>query len=222
MSDDSTSALSSKRPIRILHAGNHVLFRDLLNERFTSTAGIEVVGSTGLGNWLVQLISQLRPDVTLVSVKLGLSGSSGMGLISSIRSVSPDTRLITMSESYLPGQISILSQQGVNGFLLESQDWETLLRSIVAVHGGDFFTSPAIARIALGGNLVSEDALSVAEVELMELVTLGLSNDDIATRLNVSLSTVRSRLSNVLVKLNVTNRTQAVTESIRRGYVTLG
>ena len=221
MSDDTTSGLDSEISVRLLFASNYVLLRDLLAARFAETPRIELVGSSELGTSLLQLISELRPDVTLLSLRLGASSNSDTELVSSILKIAPATKMVVMSAAFLPGQISLLSQAGVDGLLLESQDWPTLVETVFAVHRGAFVASSSIARAGMSIGQLPQDGLTSTEVSLMELVSEGLQNRAIASRLNVSVSTVRSRISNVLEKLGSANRTQAVTEAIRQGYISL-
>lgn len=221
MSDDTNPGLDPESSVRLLFASNYVLLSDLLAARLAETPRIELVGSSELGSSLLQLISELRPDVTLLSLRLGESSTSGTELVSSILKIAPTTKIVVMSAAFLPGQISLLSRAGVDGLLLESQDWPTLVETVFAVHRGAFVASPSVARAGMSTGQLHHAGLTSTEIILMELVSEGLQNRAIASRLNVSVSTVRSRLGKVMEKLGAANPTQTVTEAVRRGYISL-
>jgi DNA-binding NarL/FixJ family response regulator len=208
--------------MRLIHSGNNALLRELLSDRLTHTSGIDLVASTLMNSSLPSLISQLQPDVTLLTLKAGSADNHEMPWVRSALSATRTGKVVIMAPAFLPGQVSALSREGANGFLLDSTDWQTLVRSLVAVHRGSFVAAPEAARAALTSNGIGSGELTPAEVNLMELVSTGLSNHEIATRLNISDSTVRSRLGGVMAKLQVTNRTQAVTQAIRLEYVSPG
>lgn len=207
--------------MRLIHAGNNALLSELLSDRFAHTGGIKLVASTQLNDSTPSLIARLRPDVTLLTLKLGISSNHEITFVRRALSAAQTGKVAIMAPAFLPGQVSALSRDGVNGFLLESTDWQTLVRSLIAVHRGSFVAAPETARAALAPKSADTAGLTSAEVKLMELVSIGLSNHEIAVKLNISDSTVRSRLGGVLTKLDVANRTRAVTESIRLGYITL-
>ena len=221
MSDHAAAGREPEQPVRLLFASNHVLLRDLAAVRFAAIQRIELVGSTGFDDSPLALMSRLKPDVALLAPNLGASCTAEMEIVGSVLAAARDARIIILAAAFLPGQVALLSQSGVNGFLLESQDWQTLVEAIFAVRRGSFVASPTIARSVLGTKLLAQNGLTVTEAQMMELVSQGMPNRAIAARLHVSESTVRSRLSKILMKLDVANRTQAVTESIRRGYVSL-
>lgn len=219
MANNQLRLIDQDREIQILVGSDNVLLRDLLEFRIAEIVGIRLVGSSGLDPQLINLMDELRPDVAVLTIKLSYASAGELEFIRDIRSTYPEVRLITVSSQYLPRQVAALGQYGVGGILLESQGWDTLHQAIRSVYAGDFFTTQSVAGSVLRLRQEREVNLTIHEIQLMELVSEGLSNSAIARQLNVSESTVRSRLSNTLQKLNVTNRTQAVTEVIRRGYV---
>ena len=219
LADNDHVGVRTTRRMRLIHACNNVLLRELLSERFTHTNGINFVASTDLNAAIPAVISQMRPDVTLLTLKLGTASNHELPFVRAALNAAKTGKVAIMAPAFLPGQVSDLSREGVNGFLLESTDWQMLVRSLIAVHRGSFVAAPETARAALGSHDTRDSALSPAEIRLMELVASGLSNHEIALRLNIADSTVRSRLGSVLTKLESTNRTRAVTESIRRGYI---
>ncbi len=139
--------------IRLLIGTNNALLKDLFEFQLRQTVDIELTASTELGASLLDLIPELQPDVLLVTPKLGASGSGEMNLVMTILSNDPQPRVITLSAGYLPGQVTLLSQQGVAGLLLESQPWHTLVQAIRSVHNGAFFATPSVVRSRLDGIL---------------------------------------------------------------------
>ncbi len=217
MKRDRSSSRETAAVIRILVGSDNVMVRDLLEIGLAGVPEFSLAGSVGLNAAVGASIAQLTPNVTVLMPKLGFTGSAEMAVIEKVRSEHPGSPLITVAPGYLPQQTALLYRIGVAGILLESQGWSSLVQAIRSVNAGDFFSTKSVANAVMG--LPELVALTDHEIRLVGLVSEGLSNTEIASRLNVSESTVRSRLSNVLIKLNVINRTQAVTEAIRLGYV---
>jgi DNA-binding NarL/FixJ family response regulator len=131
--NDRASTLQNHR-MRLIHAEKNALLLELLSDRFTHTSDIKLVASTLLNQSLPSLISQLQPDVTLLTLKLGAAANHEMPCARSALDTAGSGKVAIMAPAFLPGQVSAVSSDGVSGFLLESTDWQTLVRSLFAVH----------------------------------------------------------------------------------------
>jgi len=208
--------------IRILHVDEHTLLRDLFAAQVERTPGMEMAGSTGDTEQALTIVESQRPDVAIIEARLSSSALGAPHFAARVYEQFPCTKVIVLSGYLYPAYVHELNRSGVKGYLLKTESWTEVVRAITAISGGAFVASPDVAQTLLSGRGAGDGAgpmLNMDESHLMSLVAEGLSNNQIADRLHVSESTVRSRVGRTLGKLGATSRTQAVTESIRRGFV---
>ncbi len=205
----------SAEDIRVLVASDSELARDVFTFSLLRSAGLEPVASTDINSGLAESARTLQPDVIL----LVCPGTGATSSIAEVARAGLAARLVLVSTGFDPRITGNLVQAGVVGIVLESQGWRGLEDTIRVVHSGGFCVPQSIAGSALGVKPAREGSLNARDIQLLDLVARGLTNSEIASRMNVSESTVRSRLSELLLKLNVSNRMQAVTEAIRLSYI---
>ncbi len=175
------------------------------------------MGEAENGARAIELFRELDPDVTLMDLQMPVV--DGLGAIKAIRKEFPDARIIVLTTYKGDAQALLALKAGASGYLLKSVLRKELLEAIRAVHAGRRYLPPEVAQeIAL--HAVYEP-LSEREIEVLRHVGIGQANKDIAKALGVTEETVKAHLKNVFTKLNVKDRTKAVTLAAKRGIINL-
>jgi two-component system, NarL family, response regulator len=181
-------------------------------------ANLHVVGQAKNGCEMVELFAQLQPDIGLVDWRM--PELSGVEAIESDRSLFREARLIVLTTYDGDKDIYRALQAGAKAYLLKDTPREELLRCIQAVHAGRSFIPPQIGQRLV--QRMSSPVLSKREREVLELISVGMSNLEIGITLQITEGMVKSHMNNILGKLNVRDRTQAVMVALKRGLISGG
>ena len=205
------------RMIRVLIADDHPVVRDGLAGVIEEQADMVVVGQAATGTEALTLHWELRPDVTLMDLRMpGMGGTEAIG---AIRRQSSAARAIILTTYDTDEDIYRGLQAGAKAYLLKDVGREVLLATIRAVHAGQAPVSPEVgAKLA---DRVGYEQLSEREMGVLRLMVRGMSNQEIAGALFIAESTVKFHVGHVLGKLNAGDRTQAVITALKRGLVSL-
>jgi len=179
---------------------------------------MEVVGTASTGEGAVALFRRVRPDVTIMDLMLGPS-MDGISAIQMIRTESPDAKIVVLTVQSEEESIYRALTAGASTYLLKGAIAQELTSTIRTVYGGVKVIPPEIGRKL--AHRIAQPDLTRREVELLQLIAEGLRNKEIANRLAISEQTVMSHIKSVFQKLNVNDRTKAVTIAIRRGIITV-
>lgn len=207
--------------ISILIIDDHPMVREGLRAFIAPREDFEVVGEAEDGATGVELAFKLKPDVILMD--LIMPGLNGVEAIQRIKHKDPDARILVITSFSDDDKIIAAIRAGALGYLLKDSSPQDLQKAIRDVYHGESSLHPTIAR-----KLIRElnrppeavhpiEVLTSREIEVLGMVSLGLSNQEIAGKLNLSALTVRSHISNILSKLHLENRTQAALFAIREG-----
>ena len=206
--------------IRVLLVDDHAVVRSGLSFFLSTTDDIEVVGEAADGVQALRLCAQLQPDVVLMDMVM--PQMDGFTAMQQIRQHYPAIRVIALT-SFLDGEfVQRALQGGASGYLLKDVQARDLADAIRAAYAGRSTLATeatqaliqTVAQPAQGG-----EALSERERDVLVRMAKGLSNGEIAAQLMISTNTVRHHVRNILAKLEVTNRTDAVHVAMQRGLV---
>ncbi len=208
------------KPIRVLIADDHALFREGVHAILKAVPDIEIVGEAGTGQEAMTLASELKPNVILMDIQM--PDLNGVEATQRILKTQPDMGIIIVTMLEDDDSLFSAMRAGARGYVLKGADKAEMLKSIRAVADGEALFGPAIAIRVLNffhdnpsqSKSKSSPAvfpeLTDREREILDSIARGETNDDIAEQLTISLKTVRNHVSSIFNKLQVTNRAQAV------------
>jgi len=204
-------------PIRIMVVDDHPAFRYGVAAIVGLHPDILLVGEAANGAEAIAIFKDMRPDVVLMDLQMPVL--SGLEAIAAIRADSPDARIIVLTTYKGDVQAAQALKAGASAYLLKSALRKELVDIIRVVHAGRRHVPAEIAHeIALHA---SDEPLSAREIAMLELVAAGSANKEIAWRLSISEDTVKSHMRSIFIKLDVNDRTQAVTAALKRGIIEL-
>jgi two-component system, NarL family, response regulator len=209
--------MSLRLPIRILIADDHFVVRMGLSTLIDTQDDMTIVGEAANGKQAVEMFRALRPDVTLMDLRM--PEMDGVEAIIAIRAQEPDARIIVLTTYDGDEDIYRAFHAGARAYLLKDMHHDDLLGALRAVHQGQRFIPPAIAnRLA---ERIPRSELTTRELEVLKLIVKGMSNREIAATLFITEGTVKIHVNNLLGKLGVSDRTKAATTALQRGIVHL-
>lgn len=203
--------------IRVLVVDDHPVLRDGVAAILENQANMTMVGEARNGSEAIDRFRELRPDVTLMDLQM--PGMNGVDAITAIRSEHPNARIIVLTTYAGDVQAVRALKAGAVGYLLKSSLRTELIDAIHNVHRGQRHVHRDVAdEIALH---VIDEALTDREVAVLRLVSIGKANKQVASELGLSEETVKGHLKSIFSKLDVADRTHAVTVAARRGIIEL-
>lgn len=216
-----TNPASDNQAIRVLVVDDHEVVREGLRRMLDMEKGIEVIGEAGSGQEAITKAASLVPDV--VTMDLKMPGMDGICATREIKQRMPDIDVLMLTlygEDYVKQAI----EAGASGYLLKDSDCEQIVRGIHQVHGGLCPIAPSLTR-----DLVTEFAelsrnsrasiLTKRQTEILKLIADGENGKEMGSHLFISTSTVKREIREILRKLKVNDRAQAVSEAIRRKLI---
>ena len=203
--------------IRILTVDDHPLLREGIAVLIKSEADMKLVAEASNGEEAIEQFRLHRPDVTLMDIQMPTL--NGTEAISRIRSEFPNARIIVLSTYSGDVQVLRAIKAGARGYILKGHVGRELLDAIRSVHAGHKRIPPEIA--AELAEHAGDDALSAREMDVLRLIATGNSNKQIADKLSIGETTVKSHITNILSKLGANDRAHAVTIGLQRGIIDL-
>jgi len=218
--------LETRDKLTILIADDHPLVRDALRQALDVEEDMEIVAEAADGEEAVKLASECKPDVAVMDIVM--PKLNGIEATRKIKQIAPDIAILILTayddDEYVLG----LLDAGAAGYLLKSARGRDLAGAIRAIKSGESVLHPAIIAKLLKRAMQApveehkpSDILSERESEVLRLVTLGMSNKDIAEKLFLSERTIKAHLTNIFNKLNVASRSEAIVKGLQWGLVTL-
>ncbi|MFC1934440.1 response regulator [Chloroflexota bacterium] len=211
--------------IRIMITDDHPVVREGLSAMLSREQDFEVVGEAVNGKEAIEKARNLKPDVVLMDLRM--PEVDGVEAMRQIRVDNPDIKFIVLTTYDNDEYIFQGIEAGARAYLLKDSPREEMFKAIRVVSEGGSLIEPAVAgkvldRFAkLSRQVQMPETLSEREVEVLRLIAKGTSNKIVATSLSISESTVKTHIQSIFNKLEVNDRTEAVTEAIKKGIITL-
>jgi two-component system, NarL family, response regulator LiaR len=205
--------------IRLLIADDHAVVRQGLKMFLGLDPELEIIGEADNGRKAIEMAHQLQPDIVLMDLLMPVLG--GVEATTIIRRELPDVEVIALTSVLEDKSVVDAVRAGAIGYLLKDTESDELIRSIKAAAAGQVQLSPkAAARLMREVRTPDNpEALTDRETEVLRLLAMGQANKEIAQTLSIGEKTVKTHVSNVLAKLNVSSRTQAALYAVRIGLV---
>jgi DNA-binding NarL/FixJ family response regulator len=203
--------------IRVLCVDDHPIVRDGVAAIINLQPDMMMAGAAATGGEAVERFRELRPDVTLVDLRL--PDMSGFDLINRLKDQSPGARIVVLSSHEGDVDIKRALEAGAQAYVVKGIVRDELLDIIRSVHAGKRRLPAALAQKL--AEHMADEAISPRELEVLSLMAAGKRNKEIAGELSIAEDTVKMHVRNILSKLQVNDRTEAVTIALRRGIINL-
>jgi DNA-binding NarL/FixJ family response regulator len=205
--------MSSSTRIRIVCVDDHPIVREGLSGVLLLQSDMELVGEAGSGKEAVDLYRKLRPDVLVLDLRL--RDMSGFDVMQQILCEFSAARILVLTSLEGDADIERALALGARGYVVKGTGREELVRAVRAVHAGKRHIPAEVAE-KLAEHLAAEK-LSARELEVLSLIARGKSNKEVGAALRIAEDTVKMHVKNLLAKLGVNDRTEAVTVALQRG-----
>lgn len=199
--------------IRVLIVEDHPITRLGISSIVKSQPDMDLAGEAGTAQEAIEVFERCRPDITLMD--LGLPDASGISAIQTIRQRHPDALFVVLTNLEGDEDIHLALEAGARAYVLKGMNHDVLLKAVRRVYGGRRFLPHAVLKTL--DSRSPDSTLSPRERQVLALVVDGLSNREIGSRLGISEVTVKRHMGSILVRLEVSDRTQAVVAALRRG-----
>ena len=209
--------MDREEPIRVLIADDHAVVRQGVAAIISTDRGMTIVAQAKNGREAVELFRRERPHVGLIDLKM--PELDGVGTITAIRAEFPHAALLVLTTYDRDEDIYRSLQAGAKGYLLKEGSPQELLAAIRAVHRGQRYLPPEVAEKLAEHVMYPE--LTGRELEVLRLMATGKTNREVGGALFITEGTVKAHVNNILTKMGVRDRTQAVTTALKRGLVQL-
>jgi DNA-binding NarL/FixJ family response regulator len=207
--------MSSNKSISILIADDHTMVRSGLAATIGQDPRFRIVGAAANGRAALELFQSLLPDLVLMDINM--PHLSGVQATEQIRNIDPAARIVILTSYDDEEDICQGLRAGARGYLLKDSSADEIIECLLAVHGGRKFI-PQVIATKLAEHM-DFTPLSNREKDILELISAGKSNKRIARSAGISEGTVKFHVNNILSKLRVSSRTEAVTVALKRGMV---
>ena len=212
---------TSSVPIRVLIAEDHPIMRQGLGVVLDAYEDLAPVGEAENGEQAVQLAQELKPDVIVMDIQMPVK--DGITAIQEISNLGLKTRILILTSYPDDDKVFQAIKAGAMGYFLKETRSEQLAEAIRLVQRGEVALPPEIARKLMQEikdpteTMTPEEALTSREMEILRYLARGLSNQEIADELEISITTVATHVRNILGKLHLANRTQAALYAVEQG-----
>src|SRR6185312_7570337 len=218
-----TKAKAAKKRVKVLIADDQTLFREGIKDLLENEKSVEVIGEAADGSEVVRLAKKLRPDVILMDIKLPhLDGVSATRLI---RKELPATNVLILSSYEDEAHVMESIQAGANGYLSKMLPAAELVNALKAfANDGVMIPQQVMGKLLQGLRQMSTSegspvSLTKTEIRVLVLLGSGMSNKEIAAKMDCSVKTIKNHLNAIFQKLEVSNRTEAVVKGIEMGLI---
>lgn len=210
--------------IRVLVVDDHPVVRHGVQHLLANDPEVKMIGEADSGPRALEQVMALQPDIVILDMRL--PGTDGVEITQQLRRSYPEVKIIVLTayrdEEYLLGAL----RAGAHAYLLKQASHEMLCEAIHRVYEGERLLSPTLMsrvleefEVMARERVVEDSHLTETELHILNYIAVGDTTREIAQKLHWSEATVNRRVQEILTKLNVSNRTHAVAEAIRRGLI---
>jgi DNA-binding NarL/FixJ family response regulator len=211
----------SSQKIRVLIVDDHEIMREGLRRIFERDKDIDVIGEAGSGEEAITLVKKINPDVITMDIKM--PGMDGIKATREIRRLVPETKVVMVtlfSDDYVKDSI----EAGASGFVLKDSEADVIIESIHQAHEGYYPISPSLTRDIMSqyAQLLTtsrEKVLTERQLDILKLISQGLSSKEIGQKLFISPSTAKREINFIIDKLGANDRAEAVSRAIQRRLI---
>ncbi|MGC2299506.1 MAG: response regulator transcription factor [Acidobacteriaceae bacterium] len=207
--------LSPKSPVRVLIVDDHPVVCAGLTSLLRRQSGLRVAGEAHTGEEALEIVHRTSIDVVLLDIRM--PKITGLELLPLLRNLPAPPNVVMLSSYDYEEDIYRAVRAGASGYLSKDATRAEIVAAIVAVHNGGRYFPPAVAARMAQRELRS--SLSSREIEILRMVSKGLTNKEIARVLQISQYTVRNHLNHISAKLDVTDRTEAAMVAMQQGII---
>lgn len=219
--------MTDTQPIRVVLADDHAVVRKGIREFLEQSGDISVVAEATDGSEAIDLIAEHQPDVAVLDIRM--PSLTGIEATRRIKAEYPGVRVLILTAYDDDPYVFALLQAGASGYILKTADSTELVQAVRAVHRGESALDPAVAQKVVQqltsgrplGAQATVETLTDRELEVLRLAARGMTNKAIGQDLGISDRTVQGHLANIYGKLNANSRTEAVTEALKQGWITI-
>jgi DNA-binding NarL/FixJ family response regulator len=210
-------AKREQKAIRILIVDDHPVVQAGLTSMLMTHSSVEVVGAASNGKEALAMVRQHMPDVMLLDLRM--SGMTGIEVLHALREMKVGTRAIVLTSFETDENIYRAFEAGALGYLLKDTSQRLMMEAIATVHvGRRYIPNEIAARLA---ERMMRSSLTAREQHILQMLAKGLTNKQIGCALSISDNTVRNHLNSIMEKLEVADRTEAVTVGLQQGIIQL-
>jgi len=203
--------------IRVLVVDDHPIMRVGIAAIIDATPDMTVVAQAGTGEDAVQLFEKHLPDVTLMDLRL--PGMSGVDVIRTVINRHPAAKVVVLTTYEGDEDIHQALEAGARSYIVKGMPHDALVNAVRRVNAGGRFLPPPVTRVL--ASRLPDSVLSAREREVLNLMVGGKTNREIAAELGITEATVKCHVSVILMRLNASDRTQAVVTALQRGLAHL-
>ena len=214
--------------IRVLVVDDHTIVRDGICALLALTGDIEVVGEATNGSEALKMVKEFNPDVVIMDIAMPIMG--GLEATRRINKEFPRTKILVLTQHDDKEYVFPVIESGASGFISKAAASSELVSGIRAVHQGDSYLSPAVAKLLVvnyrrtAGKQTGQDLydqLTERERDVLKLLVEGYSTKEIADTLIITPKTVEGHKTNLMAKLGIHNRIELVKYALRKGIITI-
>jgi two-component system, NarL family, invasion response regulator UvrY len=205
--------------IRLAIAEDHTIVRWALREALGKADDIEVVGEAGTAAETLKMVDSAKPDVLILD--LTFPDKSGFDVLNELRSIDTAPLVVVLTWHTEPSYAARAIAAGAHGYVHKAVEPEALLHAIRAVARGEQVIPPGVDELIATGDGHPASALTAREQQVMEMLSRGLTNREIAEQLQISIKTVDTHRGHVLKKLGLRNNSELTRFAVKHGYVTV-
>jgi two-component system response regulator NreC len=208
--------------IRVLLADDHAIVREGVRMLLNAQPDVEVVGEAANGEQTIDLTRQLAPDIVLMDI--GMPGMNGLQATRAVKAAQPQTNVLVLTMQEGQDYFFSILAAGASGYVLKGAHSAELLAAIRAVHKGGVYLDPMMAKKLMSdylkrGEQEKVSGLSDRERQVLRLIADGLTAQQIADKLVISVNTVQTHRLHIMEKLNLHNRAELIKYAIHKGLI---